>query len=227
MTIVVIVQYIQHDYDVNLFLQPTAIDDWQSRVDTAEVIVTQWLSLLSSQWLSSNNSPIVCSILCKLNHWMIELVEANLGNHHQGLDQNKDLCSSFWTHYVCCFVPLLIHWDRRVQGWWRGESLSWSCRCTEPCPGGPATPVCRHWRMWGLWTCWCGLWRRCGDLIVLMVDGESKTEYPKTILSAPSRSMAWKTTSDGPNSPACTDRCTWTWWSLTSPWLLAPPWRWQ
>ena len=39
MTIVVIVQYIQHDYDVNLFLQPTAIDDWQSRVDTAEVIV--------------------------------------------------------------------------------------------------------------------------------------------------------------------------------------------
>ena len=157
----IVVQYIQHDYDgdndddVNLFLQPTAIDDWQSRVDTAEVIVTQWLlllsqwlsllstqwlSLLSSQWLSSNNSPIVCSILCKLNHWMIELVEANLGNHHQGLDQNKDLCSSFWTHYVCCFVPLLIHWDRRVQGWWRGESLSWSCRCTEPCPGGPATP---------------------------------------------------------------------------------------
>ena len=39
MTIVVIVQYIQHDYDVNLFLQPTAIDDWQSRVDTAEVFV--------------------------------------------------------------------------------------------------------------------------------------------------------------------------------------------
>ena len=41
----IVVQYIQHDYDgdndddVNLFLQPTAIDDWQSRVDTAEVIV--------------------------------------------------------------------------------------------------------------------------------------------------------------------------------------------
>ena len=35
------------------------------------------------------------------------------------------------------------------------------------------------------------------------------TEYPKTILSAPSLSIAWKTTSEGPNSPACTDRCTW------------------
>ena len=34
------------------------------------------------------------------------------------------------------------------------------------------------------------------------------TEYPKTILSAPSLSIAWKTTSEGPNSPACTDLCT-------------------
>ena len=69
--------------DENLFLQPASSDDRQARVDAAQSRRRRHHHSLSCHHRIvsvslSKDSPVIGSILCKLNHWVIELVQAHL-----------------------------------------------------------------------------------------------------------------------------------------------------